>query len=39
MNFNEVQKFLAPTNHVLYTNQLAMNKKLMNRLILLTRKP
>lgn len=27
MNFNEVQKFLAPTNHVLYTNQLAMNKK------------
>ena len=25
-NFNEVQKYLACTNHILYVNQLAMNK-------------
>jgi TRAP-type C4-dicarboxylate transport system substrate-binding protein len=26
-NFNEVQKYLADTNHILYANQMAINKK------------
>ena len=26
-NFNEVQKYLACTNHILYANQICMNKK------------
>lgn len=26
-NFNEVQKYLACTNHILYANQIAINKK------------
>ncbi len=26
-NFNEVQKFLAGTNHILYANQICINKK------------
>lgn len=26
-NFNEVQKYLADTNHILYANQIAINKK------------
>lgn len=26
-NFHEVQKYLADTNHILYANQLSMNKK------------
>ena len=37
-NFQEVQKYLTCTNHILYANQLSMNKASMMRLLLLTKR-